>query len=338
MLGINVKRGVESTLERVFNNTGRQFDKLSFVWTGKTAGVLTERYGGAIDAKVIFPNIDETKDVPNKVFTDLIGYALHELGHVWFTDDEPWHIARDNHGEFVSNLINGLEDPRIERRVIESGYAPNSQSLFESLIDSVLERDGYVEPDDLKNVPFLLAIEGRRLNGYPIRFPSIVDESPWAVDLHWALTEANRASNTQKIAEIAIELHKRLQQASNRKQDKPGKEGKQEGQPGKQGQDGKQGDQGGQEGQPGQPGGQPGEQPGDEPGDQGNQPGVKGDKSGDKPGKKTKGKGKGSDEPREVEPRSFIEDTLGQHQSVADQGDYPRPSVNKPIIDEILFT
>lgn len=332
MLGINVKRGVESTLERVFNNTGRQFDTLSFLWTGKTAGVVTERFGGAIEAKVIFPNIDETKDVPNKVFTDLIGYALHELGHVWFTDDEPWHIARDNHGEFVSNLINGLEDPRIERRVIESGYAPNSRSLFEGLIDSVLERDGYVEPDDLKNVPFLLAIEGRRLNGYPIRFPSIVDASPWAVDLHWALTEANRASNTQKIAEIAIELHKRLQQAQPKRK-KDDKDGKQDGQPGK---DGKQGDQGGQEGQPGGQPGQPGEQPGEEPSDQGNQPGGKGDKSGDKPGDKPGKKGKGT-EPREVEPRSFIEDRLAPHQSTADQGDHPRPSVSKPVIEEIHF-
>ena len=323
MLGINVKRGVESTLERVFNNTGRQFDTLSFLWTGKTAGVATQRHGGAIEAKVIFPNIDETKDVPNNVFTDLIGYALHELGHVWFTDDDPWNIARDNHGEFVSNLINGLEDPRIERRVIDSGYAPNSQSLFESLINSVLDRDGYVEPDDLKNVPFLLAIEGRRLNGYPIKFPSIVDASPWADDLHWALTEASRASNTQKIAEIAIELNKRLQRnpKPKEKEGKEGKDGKQ--QPGKQGQDGKQGDQGGQEGQPGQDG-----QPG-------GQPGVKGDKSGDKPGKK--GKGKGTNEPREVEPRSFIEDRLAPHQSTADQGEFPRPGIGKPVIDEINF-
>ncbi len=46
MLGINVKRGVESTLERVFNNTGRRFDTLSFLWTGKTAGVCYEHKRG----------------------------------------------------------------------------------------------------------------------------------------------------------------------------------------------------------------------------------------------------------------------------------------------------
>ena len=218
MRGISVKRGVESTLERVFNNTGRRFDTLDFAWTGRTAGVCSKKNNGVITASVIFPNIDETADVPKSVFNELIGYALHELGHVWFTDEESWDFARENHGDFVSSLINGLEDPRIERKVIDSGYAPNSQHLFENLVNAVLTKDGYVKPDDLKNVPFLLAIEGRRLNGYPLVFDSIVDQSPWASDLHWALTLAQRAKNTREIVRIAIELNKRLQQQQEQQQ------------------------------------------------------------------------------------------------------------------------
>ena len=303
MKGINVKRGVESTLERVFNNTGRKFDTLRFSWSGATAGVCTTRLGEAINANIVFPGIDESKDIPMSLFNELIGYALHELGHVWFTDEETWNVARDHHGDFVNSLINGLEDPRIEKEVINSRYAPNSAVLFENLANAVLTKDGYVRPDDLQNVPFLLAIEGRRLNGYKLVFDSIVDQSPWASDLHWALTEAHRAKSTREIVGIAIELNKRLQSQQDRQQD--------------QQKDQQQDQQAGQDGQDGQQQGQQGQQAGK--------------KSKQKAGSQGQGKG------REVEPSSFIQDRLSEHQAKSDLGNYPRPNVGKPRVREIEF-
>lgn len=319
MQGIYVKRGVESTLERVFNNTGRQFDTLEFAWTGRTAGVCSKKVNGTITASVIFPNIDETVDVPKAVFNELIGYALHELGHVWFTDEEPWDLARENHGDFVSSLINGLEDPRIERKVIDSGYAPNSQYLFENLVNAVLTKDGYVKPDDLQNVPFLLAIEGRRLNGYPLVFDSIVDQSPWASDLHWALTSAQRAKNTREIVGIAIELNKRLQQHQEQQQ---------------QQQQSKQGESSGE--QSGQQSGQPSGESSDESSGESSD-GQDGDQADDKPSKQGKQKNGSSGKGRDVEPTSFIQDRLAPHQAQCDVGSYPRPNVGKPIYDEFIF-
>lgn len=207
MLAIDVKRGVESTLERVYANTGNKFKRLSFAWVGRTAAVSHD--GDAV--KIIFPGIDETKQVDRSLFNELIGYALHELGHIWFTDNKPWDTARDTHGAFVSSLINGLEDPRIEKKVIKSGFAPNSGALFENLVNAVLIKDGHAEADDFKNIPFVLAIEGRRLNGYNIIVPSVVNDAPWAEHLHWALNEAHKASNTEQIVAIAVELYQRLQ-------------------------------------------------------------------------------------------------------------------------------
>lgn len=208
MLAYHLKRGVETTLERVYKNTGNQFKKLSFQWNGKTAGVSHTHW----ETKVIFPSIDETKEADQSLLNNLIGYALHELGHVWFTTREPWDAARKAHGSYVGALINGLEDPRIERCVSQSGYAPNASALFEKLVNSILTKKGYVEPDDFQNYPFLLAIEGRRLNGYSVCVPSIVDQSPHAADLRWALTKAHTAKDTQAIVQIAVELYKRLQE------------------------------------------------------------------------------------------------------------------------------
>ena len=178
MLGFKIKRGVEASVERIFKATGSEFDKLTFNWSGQTAAVSFSKRSGAVTARVIFPNIDDNKQIPDSVHHDLVGYAVHELGHIWFTDNDPWDAARHTHGAFVGSLINGLEDPRIERFVIESGHVPNARVLFNHVVNSVLLKSGYVEPDDFKNIPFTLAIEGRRLNGYNIPFPSVLPDSP----------------------------------------------------------------------------------------------------------------------------------------------------------------
>lgn len=340
MLGIHAKRGIATTLERVFKSTGNMFSKLDILWTGKTAGIIFTNYGTSVDAKLIFPAIDETKEISASKFNNMIGYALHELGHAWFTENKPWDNARTKHGKFVSNLINGLEDPRIERKVIESGYAPNSRALFGELINSVLRKDGYVDPAEKCQIPFILAVEGRRLNGYDICVPNIIDESPYAKHLHWALKRAQKANDTAKIVDIAIELFKRLKEQDEQDgkdkgegqegQDKPDDGDPSNEQGDQQGDKPEQGDGNPVEGNPvdGNPVDGDGDQPSDQPSDE------QGDKQGDdkpsnKPSNKGGGKGSYDDVGRDVEPTSFIEDELkGQSCMVDDQS--PRPIVLKP--------
>jgi len=288
MLGANMKRAVEASLDRIYQATGNRFESLEVYWGGKTAGIILT--GGS--AKILFPNVDDTKQIPDSKFHDLLGYAIHELGHAWFTTNRPWDDARRSHGSFVNSLINGLEDPRIEQKVIDSGFAPNGRVLFERLCNSVLSTEGYVEADDFKNIPFVLAIEGRRLNGYSLVCKSVLPRSPWRTDLEWALNEARKARSTAEIVLIAIELNRRLQRAKDQPQDQP--EDQPQDQPG----------QPDKPGQPGQPGN--GDKPGDKPGE-GNS-----DKPSNKPGKKS-GKGKGNEEGRSVEPDDFINREFQEH-------------------------
>jgi hypothetical protein len=304
MLAYHLKRGVETTLERVYKNTGNQFKKLSFQWNGKTAGVIHTHW----ETKVILPSIDETKEVGQSLFNNLIGYALHELGHVWFTKTDSWDAARKEYGTYVGALINGLEDPRIERCVTGSGYAPNASALFENLVNSILSKDGLPKPDDFQNYPFMLAIEGRRLNGYSICLPSVIDQSPHAVHLRWALDKAHAATDTAAIVSIAIELYKRLQQ--DKQQDK------QDGKP-EQGDD--QGDQ--QDDQ---------QQDGDQQGDQqqDGQGSEQSDEQGDSKPKKIAHTGRG------VEPDDFISDELKELECDAD-AQYERVIPNKPVFQTI---
>ena len=322
MLALDAKRGLEATLERVLSASGQTGWTLDIVWAGKTAGV---RFEGR-KAHIILPAVDETKDVPVALFNDLLGYVLHELGHIWFTQNEPWDLARAKHGAYVGNLINGLEDPRIEWKVIKSGYAPNSRALFESLVNNVLE-DGYVEPDDFKNLPFQLAIEGRRLNGYNLDAPSVLDESRYAADLRWALTAAKKATNTAKIATIAIELYRRLKKTQAEKpEDKP------EDKPEPKGDKPKEKPESGEgEGQ------DEGEDEGEGQG-QGKEEGDGEDES--------EGQGKGEDDPhpdgqgeevgRGIEPDEKISSRFTPLTALADEFE-ARPSIGKPTRETIYY-
>jgi len=334
MLGIHAKRGIATTLERVFKNTGNKFNNLDILWTGKTAGIIFNKFSdGVVDAKLIFPAIDETVEIPASRFNNMIGYALHELGHAWFTDNKPWDTARDTHGQFVSALINGLEDPRIERAVIESGFAPNSRALFEELINAILKKDGYVDATEKCQIPFILAVEGRRLNGYNINVPNIISQSPYAKHLAWALKRAHTAKDTSAIVRIALELFKRLleqDKQSEGEDDGDGKEGKERGKQGTQ-QGNEQGNEQGDE-QGTEQGNEQGDGDGEDSDQDGNgQGGQPSDDPNDKPSRQGKGKGNYDDKGRDVEPTSFIEDELQNKSSTVDADD-ARPVVLKPVI------
>ena len=329
MLGHQAKRGVVTALERVFAASGGRLGWFEVLWTGKTAGVVVKGSGKYVNIKLIMPAIDELAQVSKSLFNNLIGYDLHELGHVWFTDTEVWDVARQKHGQYLSNLINGLEDPRIERKVIESGYAPNSRILFETLTNSVLDRDGYIEPDDRANIPFLLAIEGRRLNGYQINVPCIVDQSPWAVPLRHALTRASSSQNTQEIVDIAIELLEALKDSDEQPEQQ---DGQPEDQPEDGDQDGGQGEDG--EGEDGE--GQDTPQDGSGEPESGDQGESEGKGTPDPNGDPTGGDGWSDLKGRSVEPNDFIESELEQHKCEADHY-ADRPAVLKPKTSTFSF-
>ena len=346
MLALEAKRGVEATLERIYKSTGNDFEKLMITWSGSTAGIKTE----GSTTYIMFPGIDETKPVEQSLFNELIGYALHELGHKWFTQDHPWDQARRDHGAFVGALINGLEDPRIEQKVINSGYAPNAQALFGFLVNQVLRKNGYVEPDDFKNIPFMLAIEGRRLNGYDICVPSIVSKSPYAAELRWALKAAQKASDTKRIVKIAVELYERLKQRREElKQEQ--QQQQQQDQPGQQSSEQQAGDQQGQQaGDPGDANGSEASQNGAEDANSGGEGEGEGEGNGgssderddepsDKPGQGGgHGNGPADDEPvgRNPEPTDFINEQCETLKADADER-RTRPHVGKPIYTKFNF-
>jgi hypothetical protein len=293
MKGFEIKIATEATFERL-NAHVKGFKQINFVWGFQTAGIQVK--GDKVE--VFFPSIDETKEINVGLLHRMVGYVCHELGHLWFTDNGVWdNTAKGD--KWIHSLINGLEDPRIEAKVIESGFAGNSRNLFTGLVNHVV---GGEIPMDFRNIPFILAVEGRRLNGYPILAPQTYQQTPWAADIQWALDEAHVARNTARICTIAKELARRLADQQDQ-QDQQGQQDEQEG---------NQGDQGGQDGSEGQ-----GEGQGTDEG----QEGQEGAKEGQGKGK---GKGKGG---RSTEPADWINDEMGDH----------APKGSTPVIEKPEF-
>jgi hypothetical protein len=193
----------------------------------------------------------------------------------------------------------------------------------------VLERDGYVKPDDLKNIPFLLAVEGRRLNGYHVNVPSITDQSPLAVHLHEALESAKRSINTEGVVLAAVKLYEQIKKYADEQQgseSEPKGDGKgDQKKPPTDDSDASQGDS------QGNPLGQP--EQGKQDSDQGD-PSGQGDPS-DKSGEKGGSKGK-LDGGRKVDPASFIESEV-KNKAMASKGNTPRPYTNKPVIETFTW-
>jgi hypothetical protein len=314
MLGLDVKRGVEATCERVFIASGNRFSDLQVLWGGRTACInYSKDRLGAVNATIVLPALDETKVIPQPVFNNMVGFVLHELGHAWFTDNKPWDDAVTTHkdGKYIGSLINGLEDPRIEQCVIESGFAPNSLPLFDALICSLLREKGYVKEINKQTLPFVLCIEGRRLNGYAIDVPDLIAGHAYEPEIRSALQLAKDAKSTKQIVMIANELYDVLFPKS---------------------------EAGGGEGAEQPPIDQPSGGSGN-PADGTD----KGEPTADKPDGESEGEGDEGGEPsddrepledkggdaRDVEPNDFIKTQLGDFGCEADGRRYGRPSIKK---------
>ena len=228
MDGFELKRSVVATFERIHQfNTDQRLESLEVLWHGETAGI---RWEGR-NAKLFLPAIDERKSFPKSMLFKLVGFVIHELGHLWFTNTEVWDKAVEVKGksQLLHRLINGLEDPRIELEIINSHRAANARTLLESLTQSMLAKNpDYIEADDIENYPFLLAVEGRRLNGYSIPVPNIVSQSPDAEALTVALNDAHHATSTAEIVEIAKRLFDAIQKRKKKPKGKPGDSEEQE--------------------------------------------------------------------------------------------------------------
>ena len=103
MKGKEIKRGIERWTAENIKLEGKSFKDISFDWAGASAGVLFNRFKKKVEIR--FPSLDDEHDYSDNVYRKYQGYALHELGHVWFTTNRPWDKARKVHGGRIGRFI-----------------------------------------------------------------------------------------------------------------------------------------------------------------------------------------------------------------------------------------
>jgi len=361
MKGHIAKTALTALLEKVWIASGNRINRLDVKFAGSNAGIRFERQFGVLSATVILPAIDETAVVSNEFFTDLIGYVLHELGHAWFTDNDPWDDAVREHGKVLGSIINGLEDCRIEMAVIRSGYADNARALFVQLTNNVF-KSGF-DNTMIENVAAVIAVEGRRLNGYELIVPDQFSGCPWAAEIADALSELflyadlRFCNNTADVVAVALALWEKIKpQDEGKGGDKPEEDGDKDGEDGQpdDGQDGQDGQpddgQDGQDGQPddgeegedGKDSDKPSDKPSDGDGDQpsDNPPDNPSDKPSDEPDEPDRddeegeagGKGNGKGAVQSIDGADLI---TAQAREVSEEHAFGLPLRGKVIVGKI---
>lgn len=112
---------------------------------------------GTLEAyvKINLPNIDALAFFSRSEVDTLIGYIVHECGHVFFTDAKSFfeHPRMKSGDGMFAKCVNLLEDPRIERAITSESNIKNAQQCLERLFQTVLQPqyENLKDPNDKSN-------------------------------------------------------------------------------------------------------------------------------------------------------------------------------------------
>jgi hypothetical protein len=142
--------------------------KLMTTWSGSTAWASWSP-GGSI--RINYPSVAENSLFSRRDADLIVGYTLHEAGHVAFTEQLAGAVWRPT-GGLPFKLFNGIEDARMEQAVSSSGKALGSRSAFKKLISkyTTTHLSPEFNPTSINCAPFALALVCRAAfgngNGY----------------------------------------------------------------------------------------------------------------------------------------------------------------------------
>jgi hypothetical protein len=204
MKGTVAKAELTGLFKKVWRSSGNKIKRLDVRFAGQGAGIRFRRRRRKLSATVLLPALNNTDDVSQELFDDLTGYVLHEVGHALFTDNDPWDDAAREHGKVLGGIINGMEDSRIEMEIIRSGYADNARARFVQLTNRTFQ-NGF-DIDMVENVSAVLAVEGRRWNGYELTVPDLLSENQWGPEIVRALRDSRSCECTADVVKVATEL------------------------------------------------------------------------------------------------------------------------------------
>jgi hypothetical protein len=217
-----------------------------------TASIRHARNGSRLECMIYFPALPSQAKLSSDELERWTGYFIHEICHALYTDEQAWKRAVSLR---LHDLVNGMEDVRIERLLNAKAHISNSKELLEKLLAWVVsEVPASANYNDPRQLSWVLALAGRlKLCGYSLpqgaaQLAGLNRAMAKLVD--GALLRLDKAQSTGDVLDIAVWLQKQMAQgkAGNGKPDHgDGKPGEGEGKPG----EGKPGEGKPGEGKPG---------------------------------------------------------------------------------------
>jgi hypothetical protein len=273
---------------------------------GRTAAVTWHEHGGTKNVSVSLPTLPPGLMIERSIADRIVAFLVHEFGHVLHTDLEDVR-TRCGRDALAFQVANGLEDPRQERALADSGVVPNAADLFHKLAEYLVSDAARVgwSCNAIGDLPFAFAALGRAKLGNAVPSLAGLKISPVMAPLvEYGLSRLPGCKSSRDVVTLALEIVKLARALP---QDKPGQGKPGQGKPGqgKPGQGkpgaGEQGEQGEQGEKPGEGKPEPGEgEPGEgEPGEGEPGEGEPGEKPGDKPGEQGAGAGKEGADPKD---------------------------------------
>ena len=194
----------------------RMITKVVVSFSGKKVKVIFRGSGAYTTGYIVcLPNIRDLAEIPWSVARALVGYAIHEIGHVLLTD---WDEVRRSYdeGKLVRQFANAIEDYRIERELCK--MFPGATRDLTALRVRIHPDPEKLKPEWLRDPracgPLALTWTGSVLNGFPnTAMNPTLDAFPPPIRSmidRWT-AKMDGIVDTQEVVNLSIEINKEVE-------------------------------------------------------------------------------------------------------------------------------
>lgn len=215
--GSAIKSAIETTLRKtwVAANNGTNLDGLTVRFAGTGASMSEHPTSLGLRVVISLPDIKDEHAYSDTDADRILAYALHEIGHAFFTDSHSWDQAVEKEQDpLLHRCINAFDDVQQEAALIRSGYAFGAQRLLTGLVQHITKDCNAESFKRIDNLPFAACIDGR---GYGVSVSHLVPQEHAALVAE-AVAKAKALTCTADAVEAGVWLWNKLKQQQQQQQ------------------------------------------------------------------------------------------------------------------------